>query len=78
MKVKHIVTVTPGKKFISRMKNILGEDGYNIKQGAQADMFLFHQWIKNDPVDLIVGNTYCKYIARDEDIPLMRIGVPNL
>jgi nitrogenase molybdenum-iron protein alpha/beta subunit len=37
-------------------------------------MFLMHQWIKNDPVDLLIGNTYGKYIARDENIPLLRHG----
>ncbi|HSH70079.1 MAG TPA: nitrogenase component 1, partial [Deferrisomatales bacterium] len=46
----------------------------NVKQAG--DMFTFHQWIKNEPVDLIIGNTYCKYIARDEDIPLVRHGFP--
>lgn len=75
MKVKHVVTGTPGKKFESRLKAIVGED-VNVKQGAQADLFLLHQWIKNDPVDLLFGNTYMKYIARDEDIPLIRVGFP--
>ncbi|MGD8266537.1 MAG: nitrogenase component 1, partial [Desulfobacterales bacterium] len=46
----------------------------NIK--VPGDMLLFHQWIKNDPVDLMIGNTYTKYIAKDEDIPLVRYGFP--
>jgi len=41
-------------------------------------MFHLHQWIKNEPVDLLIGNTYLKYIARDEDIPLIRHGFPIL
>jgi nitrogenase molybdenum-iron protein beta chain len=41
-------------------------------------MFLLHQWIKNEPVDLLIGNTYGKYIARDEDIPFIRWGFPIL
>jgi nitrogenase molybdenum-iron protein beta chain len=32
--------------------------------------------MKNDRPDLILGNTYAKYIARDEDIPLVRMGFP--
>ncbi|MDP1761233.1 MAG: nitrogenase component 1, partial [Deltaproteobacteria bacterium] len=43
-----------------------------------GDLFLLHQWIKNAPVDLLMGNTYMKYIARDEDIPLVRFGFPIL
>ena len=41
-------------------------------------MFLLHQWIKNEPVDLLISNTYGKYIARDEDIPFLRFGFPIL
>ena len=47
-----------------------------VKSGAQADMFYFHQLIKNEKPDLVLGNTYCKYICRDEDIPLIRMGFP--
>ncbi|MDR1918278.1 MAG: nitrogenase molybdenum-iron protein subunit beta, partial [Tannerellaceae bacterium] len=46
------------------------------KSGERADMFLLHQWIKQNPVDLLIGNTYGKYIARDENIPFIRLGFP--
>jgi nitrogenase molybdenum-iron protein beta chain len=39
-------------------------------------MFRLHQWIKNEPVDLLMANTYGKYMARDEDIPFVRYGFP--
>jgi nitrogenase molybdenum-iron protein beta chain len=44
--------------------------------GPQADLFYFHQLLQNSKPDLIMGNTYCKYIARDMDIPLIRTGFP--
>lgn len=47
-----------------------------VKTGTTADMFYFHQLIKNDKPDIIFGNTYSKYIARDEDIPLIRTAFP--
>jgi len=47
-----------------------------VKQNS--DLFELHQWIKNAPVDLIIGNTYCKYIAREEKIPFVRFGFPVL
>jgi nitrogenase molybdenum-iron protein beta chain len=72
----HIITGTPGKRFEERIKEIA--PGANVKGGQQADMFLLHQWMKNEPVDLIIGNTYCKYMARDMDIPLIRHGFPIL
>ena len=46
--------------------------------GERADMFQLHQWIKEEPVDLLIGNTYGKYIARDENIPFVRYGFPIL
>jgi nitrogenase molybdenum-iron protein beta chain len=74
----HIVTGTPGKKFEGRIKEITKDMPFEVNVKAWGDMFLLHQWIKNEPVDLIIGNTYCKYIARDEDIPFVRWGFPIL
>jgi nitrogenase molybdenum-iron protein beta chain len=74
----HIVTGTPGKKFESRIKEITKDVPHPVNVKATGDMFLLHQWIKNEPVDLLIGNTYMKYIGRDEDIPLVRFGFPIL
>ena len=74
----HVITGTPGKKFEKRIKEITSEMGYEVNVKVKGDMFLLHQLIKNEPVDLIIGNTYCKYIARDEDIPFVRWGFPIL
>ncbi len=76
MKPAHVITGTPGKRFEERIKEICPEA--NVKAGQQADMFLLHQWMLGEPVDLIIGNTYCKYMARDLDIPLVRHGFPIL
>jgi nitrogenase molybdenum-iron protein beta chain len=74
----HIVTGTPGKKFERRIKEITKDVPYKVNVKAAGDMFLLHQWIKNEPVDVLIGNTYGKYIARDEDIPFVRWGFPIL
>jgi nitrogenase molybdenum-iron protein beta chain len=77
MRPVHIITGSPaGKKYEKSLREAVAEvpDAVNIK--VPGDMLLFHQWIKNDPVDLIIGNTYAKYIAKDEDIPLVRYGFP--
>lgn len=78
MKPVYIVSGTPGKRFEERMEIILSKrvPEAKYKNGPQADMFLMHQWIKEEPVDLIIGNTYGKYIARDENIPFVRMGFP--
>jgi nitrogenase molybdenum-iron protein beta chain len=72
----HIVTGTPGKKFEARIKELTKDVPHPVNVKSGGDIFLLHQWIRNTPVDLLLGNTYLKYIARDEDIPLVRFGFP--
>ena len=74
----YVVTGTPGKKFERKIKELTKDVPHEVKVKAEGDMFLLHQWIKNENVDLLIGNTYCKYIAKDEDIPLVRFGFPIL
>jgi nitrogenase molybdenum-iron protein beta chain len=80
MKPVYIVTGTPTPQFENRVREALGGNTpeAKIRAGAQADMYLLHQWIKQEGVDLLVGNTYGKYIARDEDTPFVRYGFPVL
>ncbi len=78
MKPTAIVSGTPGKAFMKNMEGILSEKVPEAKylNGSTADMYRLHSWIKEEPVDLIIGNTYGKYIARDEGIPFVRFGFP--
>jgi nitrogenase molybdenum-iron protein beta chain len=80
MKPVYIVTGTPTPQFENRIQTALAGTvpEAKIKAGAQADMYLMHQWIKQETVDLLIGNTYGKYIARDENIPFVRHGFPIL
>jgi nitrogenase molybdenum-iron protein beta chain len=75
----YIVTGSPaGKKWERRLQEITANVPHPVNIKAGGDMFLLHQWLKNKPVDLLLGNTYVKYIARDEDIPFVRFGFPIL
>ncbi len=74
---KYVITGTPGAQFERAGKELLekfGVEDCTIK--AEADLFLLHQWIKNEKVDLLIGGTHGKTIARAEDIPLVRMGFP--
>ena len=74
---KYMLTGTPGNQFESAGKALLdkfGVEGCTVK--ADGDLFLLHQWIKNEKVDLLIGGTHGKTIARAEDIPLVRMGFP--
>jgi nitrogenase molybdenum-iron protein beta chain len=78
MKPVHVLTGSVGNAFETRIHELLDGSvpGANIK--AQGDLYLLHQWIKNEPVDLLLGTTYGKFIGRAEDIPLVRVGWPIL
>jgi len=80
MKPVYVVTGTPTPQFEKRFTAATGGNvpEAKIRAGAQADMYLMHQWIKQESVDLLIGNTYGKYIARDENIPFVRHGFPIL
>lgn len=76
---KYVITGTPKEEFVTLAKDLFsrfGVEGCTAK--AAADLFELHQWIKNDPVDLLIGGSHGKYIARAEDIPLVRAGFPIL
>ncbi|MCZ0861348.1 nitrogenase molybdenum-iron protein subunit beta [Methanocorpusculum sp. MG] len=85
MQPVHVLTGTPGGAlgsglggFEQEIQGMLDEAGVSGNVKAAGDLFTLHQWIKNEPVDLLIGNTYGKYIARAEDIPFVRFGFPIL
>lgn len=74
-----VLTGTPGKAFAAGIQEMFDEAGLTESQVMiEEDLYTFHQIIKEQPVDLIFGNTYGKYIARAENIPLVRVGWPIL
>jgi len=74
-----VFTGTPGKKFVARIKEILKDVNPDAHVEAYADIHKLHQIIKNEPVDILFGNTYGKYVARTEgNLPFVRFGFPNM
>lgn len=74
---KYMVTGTPGAAFEKKANALFEKFGVEgCKAKAEGDLFLMHQWIKNEKVDLLMGTTHGKHIARAEDIPLVRAGFP--
>lgn len=73
----YVMTGTPGAKFETKINKMLDQAGISgsvVK--ADGDLFELHKWIKDNPIDLLIGNSHCKYIARAEDVPLVRVGFP--
>ncbi|SHH99730.1 nitrogenase molybdenum-iron protein beta chain [Sporobacter termitidis DSM 10068] len=76
---KYVITGTPKEEFTREVRALLeryGETDAVVK--ANTDLFELHQLIKNEPVDLLLGGSYGKAIAKAENIPLVRAGFPVL
>jgi len=72
-----VLTGTPGRDFETEINAMLAEAGITgSRVKAEGDLFEFQQWIREAPVDLLIGTSYGKYIARAEDIPFVRFGFP--
>ncbi|MDR0622182.1 MAG: nitrogenase molybdenum-iron protein subunit beta [Deltaproteobacteria bacterium] len=80
LKPKYVITGTPGEAFEKKAQALLesfGEaEGAKVK--AAGDLFDLHQWIKNDPIDLLIGTSYGKQLAKAESLPFVRAGFPIL
>ncbi len=76
---KYVITGTPGEAFERMTGEIFRKfDVTDCVAKANADLFELHQWIKNEPVDLLIGSSYGKQIAKAENIPFVRAGFPVL
>jgi nitrogenase molybdenum-iron protein beta chain len=74
---RYLVTGTPGETFEKAAQELFIKFGVvDCKAKASADLYEMHQWIKEEGVDLLIGGTHGKYIARAEDIPFVRAGFP--
>lgn len=74
---KYLLTGTPGDAFEKEAVELFTKFGVEgCKAKASADLYELHQWIKEEGVDLLIGGTHGKYIARAEDIPFVRAGFP--
>lgn len=74
-----VVTGTPGKKWEDRIRATCAVTSSEVEVKAFSDIHYLHQWIKQNPVDLLIGNSYGKFVAKSEsDLPFVRFGFPIL
>ncbi|RZM79754.1 nitrogenase molybdenum-iron protein subunit beta [Leptolyngbya iicbica] len=74
----HIVVTNSNDKFEAELREILTASPYG--QGATVwggkDLWHLRSLMFTEPVDLLIGNSYGKYLWRDTGTPLVRIGYP--
>ncbi len=74
----HIVCTNGDKNFEAEAKELLASSpfGANGTVYAGKDMWHLRSLLFTDPVDLLIGNSYAKFLTRDTGTPLVRIGFP--
>jgi nitrogenase molybdenum-iron protein beta chain len=74
----HIVCTNGDKHFEAEANELLALSpfGANGKVYAGKDMWHLRSLLFTDPVDLLVGNSYAKFLTRDTGTPLIRVGFP--
>ncbi|MFT3985292.1 MAG: nitrogenase component 1 [Lachnospiraceae bacterium] len=78
---KYVITGTPKNEFVKYVTRLFEEYGLDPAKAvikADTDLFYLHQLIKNEGVDILIGSSYGKQIAKAENIPLVRMGFPVL
>jgi len=74
----HVVCTNGDKNFEAEAKELLASSpfGANSTVYAGKDMWHLRSLLFTDPVDILIGNSYAKFLTQDTGTPLVRIGFP--
>lgn len=74
----HIVCTNSTPLFKKAMESLLASSPYGqeAKLYAGKDLWHLRSLVVTEPVDMLIGDSHGKWVARDASIPLVRIGFP--
>jgi nitrogenase molybdenum-iron protein beta chain len=74
----HVVSTNGDAAFQSRAEAVLAHSpfGHRATVWPGKDLWHLRSLVFTEPVDLLIGNSYLKYLSREADIPLVRVGFP--
>ncbi|TAN41039.1 MAG: nitrogenase molybdenum-iron protein subunit beta [Nitrospirae bacterium] len=74
----HIVCTNGDKHFESEAKELLASSPFGAGGTVYIgkDMWHMRSLLFTEPVDILIGNSYAKFLTRDTGTPLIRIGFP--
>jgi nitrogenase molybdenum-iron protein beta chain len=74
----HIVCTNGDRHFEAEANELLASSpfGANGMVYVGKDMWHMRSLLFTDPVDILIGNSYAKFLTRDTGTPLIRIGFP--
>ncbi|MDV3347149.1 nitrogenase molybdenum-iron protein subunit beta [Leptothoe sp. LEGE 181152] len=75
---KHIVVTNSNNDFEAELREVLTNSPYGQEATiwGKKDLWHLRSLMFTEPVDLLIGNSYGKYLWRDTGTPLVRIGYP--
>ncbi len=76
MRVKAVLTAVKSVRFVEEMRYIAEKNNIKIAVFENSDLYTLHKFLKDNPVDVLIGDYRGKYIAEKEKIPLLRVGFP--
>ncbi len=74
----HVLSTNGGEEWARRVQALLDASpfGRGGKAWPKKDLWHLRSLLSTEPVDLLVGSTYGKYLERDCGVPLVRLGFP--
>jgi nitrogenase molybdenum-iron protein beta chain len=74
----HVVCTNGDKHFEAEAKELLASSPFGAHGTVYAgkDMWHLRSLLFTDPVDVLIGNSYAKFLTQDTGTPLVRIGFP--
>ena len=74
----HVLSTNGGEDWAKKVRGLLDASpfGKGGKAWPKKDLWHLRSLLSTEPVDLLVGSTYGKYLERDCGVPLVRLGFP--
>lgn len=73
---KLVITGSNNKNFVEDIDKVAKETGVDIDTMLNGDLRALEVYIKDNPVDLMIGNSDSRLMAKEAGIPLVRVGFP--
>lgn len=78
MEPVHVLSTNGDASFVSRAESVLAASpfGHSATVWPGKDLWHLRSLVFTEPVDLLIGNSYLKYLSREAGVPLVRVGFP--
>ncbi len=76
MRVVAVLSPIRRMYFAEEVKAIANANRVKIAVFEDSDLYTLHKFLKNNRVDVLIGDYRGRYIAKEEKIPLLRVGFP--